>query len=291
LSRITFLILALLLAALPATAAEVLVVQSVRSPQYDEALVGFRDSCSAETRTLVLSDYADAELARVVREERPRLVLALGDGALTAARRIRSTPVLALMALGVASQTARPANLTGVDLLVKPEQYLALFKKIKVRRIGVVYDPARTERYLQTARGAAKQLGLELVTREVHDPRQTLAQLNSLQGKVDALWVLPDSTAVTRESLEAYFLFSQGQSVPVISFSAAHLKLGALLVLEIDRGDLGRQAGELARQILQGEEPGELSVASPRKVALKVNDAVAKRLNYPFDLMLSLSRK
>jgi putative tryptophan/tyrosine transport system substrate-binding protein len=291
LRRITFLILALLLAAGPATAAEVLVVQSVRSPQYDEALVGFRDSCPGETRTLVLSDYADAELARVVREEHPRLVLAVGDGALAATRRIRSTPVLAVMALGITSQTARPGNLTGVDLLVKPEQYLALFKKIKVRRVGVVYDPARTERYLQTARSAAKQLGLELVTREVHDPRQTLAQLNSLQGKVDALWVLPDSTAVTRESLEAYFLFSQGQSVPVVSFSAAHLKLGALLVLEIDRGDLGRQAGEMARQILQGEEPRELSVASPRRFTLKVNDAVAKRLNYPFDLIPSLSRK
>jgi putative tryptophan/tyrosine transport system substrate-binding protein len=174
---------------------------------------------------------------------------------------------------------------------VKPEQYLTLFKKIRARRVGVVYDPARTGWYVKLARAAAKQQGIELVLREVNDPRQSIAQLASLKGEVDSLWLLPDTTAVSRETLEAYFLFAQQQSVPVVSFTAAHLKLGAVLALEADRVELGKQGGELAQQLLHGAQPAELGVASPRKVSVRVNDAVARRLRYSAELIATLSKR
>jgi len=285
LRKIFFLILALLLLlAGPATASEVLGVQSVRSPLYDEAIRGFKSACAVDTRTLVLSDYADADLARVIREERPRLVLAVGDRALAALRKIRKTPVIALMALNVPSQEISSANLSGVNLFVSPERYLSLFQKIKVKRIGIVHDPARSGWYLKLARAEAERLGMELVVREVQNPRQTMGQLDSLKGKVDSLWVLPDTTAVTNETLEAYFLFSQREAIPVISFSASHLKLGAMVALEIDRVELGRQAGEMAQKLLQGAEPGDRAVASPRKVFIMSNDAIMRRFNYSVNL-------
>ena len=288
--KIFFLILALFLTAGPAAASEILVVQNHRSPMYEDAIKGFRSACPAESRTLVLSDYADADLARVVREERPRLVLAVGDGALAALRKLRSTPVVSLMALGMPA-TGSSDQLTGVNLFVAPEQYLALFKKIKAKRIGIIHDPAKTGWYVKRARAAAKQLGLELVVREVSNSRQTISQLDSLNGAVDSLWLLPDATAVTTETLEAYFLLSQRQSLPVISFSSAHLKLGALVALEIDRGDLGKQAGEIAQQLIHGADAADLEIVSPRKVSINMNEAVAKRLHYPAGLIRSSSQK
>jgi putative tryptophan/tyrosine transport system substrate-binding protein len=289
--RRTLLILALLLPALPAGAADVLVVQSVRNALYDEALSGFRSACSAEIRTLVLSDYANPELARVIQEERPHLIVALGDGALATVRKLHNRPVLSLMALGLPGQERLPANLTGVDLFVKPDHYLSLFKRLKARRIGVLYDPARTGWYVNKARSAAKQHGVELVLREVGDSRQVMGQLASLKGEVDSLWLLPDATAVTRETLEGFFVFGQAQSIPVVSFSSVHLRLGAVVTLEADRGDVGRQGGELAQQLLRGAQPSELGVVSPRRVSLRSNDAVAKRLKYPADLIAALCRK
>jgi putative tryptophan/tyrosine transport system substrate-binding protein len=291
LKKTTLLIAALLLLSLSAEAREVLVVQSVRSAMYDEALHGFWSACRAESSTLVLSDYADPQLARVIQEERPRLVVTVGDGALASVRKIRKAPVLSLMALSLPIQEGQPAYVAGVDLFAKPEQYLSLFRRIKARRVGVVYDPAKTGWYLKMARAAAKQQGIELVLREVTDPRQAIGQLGSLKGEVDALWLLPDTTAVSRETLEAYLLFAQRQSIPLVSFSAAHLKLGALLALEVDRVELGRQGGELAQQLLRGNTPGELGVSFPRKVSVRVNEAVARRLRYPADLISSLSRK
>lgn len=288
--KIFFLILALLLSSGPALAGELLVVQSLRSPLYDEALKGFRETCPAKTRTLVLSDYVEPDLARVVREERPRLVLAVGDGALAALRKVRNTPVVSLMALGIGNHEGVPGNLSGVSLSAHPEQYLAVFRKLKARRIGMIYDPAHTEWYVRQARALARQWGVELVLREVRDPRQTIAQLDSLQGKVDAIWMLPDTTAVTRETLEGYFLFSQAQSVPVVSFSASHLRLGALAALEVDRTELGRQTGQLAQEFLEGATPEE-KVSAPRNVSIRVNDAVARRLNYPGELIHSLLKR
>jgi putative tryptophan/tyrosine transport system substrate-binding protein len=289
--RRALLILALLVPALPAAAADVLVVQSVRSALYEEALKGFRSTCTAELRTLVLSDYADPELSRVVQEERPRLVVALGDGALAQARKIHNRPVLALMALGLPGHEGLPSNLTGIDLFVKPEQYLALFKRIKARRVGVIYNPARTGWYLKMARAAAKQHGVELVLREVDDSRQVMTQLAALKGEVDSLWLIPDSTAVARETLEGYFVFGQAQAIPVVTFSSAHLRLGALAAIEVDRTDLGRQGGELAQQLLHGAQPAELGVVAPRRATVRANEAVAKRLKYPAELILSLCRK
>lgn len=285
-TRLSLLIIVFLVLAGPAAAAEVLVVQSVRSATYEEAVRGFRKACPADARTLVLSDYADPELGRVIREERPRLVVAVGDGALASLRRVSRRPALALMALGLPSQEA-DHHVTGVHLFVKPEQYLGLFKKIKARRVGVLYDPARSGWYVREARAAAKQHGVELVLREVRESRQVMAQLSSLRG-VDALWLIPDTTAVTRETLEGYFLFGQKQSVPVVSFSSSHLRLGALASLEADRFELGKQAGEMAQQLLRGAQPAELPVAAPRRVTLGTNEAVARRFGYP-DLAGSLA--
>ena len=55
-------------------------LQSLHEKGYDDAVRGLRRACRASMRTVVLSDYAEADVTRMVREERPRLVIAVGDG-------------------------------------------------------------------------------------------------------------------------------------------------------------------------------------------------------------------
>ena len=286
--RVLLCILALLLLTGPAAAYDVLVVQSLRHPAYDEALRGFRSVCPAESRVLVLSDYAEADVTRVVREDRPRLVVTLGDRALKAVRKVRQTPVVAIMALGLHAGERTRTNVTGVDLFVPPERYLPLFHAFNAKKIGTLYDPAKTGPYVRQATGTAKKDGEELVGRVVHDPREVVGKLSSLDGKVESFWLIPDTTAVTRETLEAFFRFSQKHMIPLVSFSGSQLRLGAAAVLEIDRTELGRQAGEIAVAILGGESPANVPIASPRKVTLKSNRAVLKNLGISPDLLDSL---
>lgn len=257
---------------------DVLVLQSKHNPAYDEVLKGFGAGQDISRRVVVLSDFDEVDVVRIVREEHPRLILAIGDNAVSAARPVRTIPVVALMSLSLHRLKPLVPNLTGIGMFVDPERYLHLFRDMKVRRVGVVYNPARSAWYLHQALSAAQQAGISLVLREVSNSRDTLAQLASLEGKVDALWMLPDSMAVTRETTEAYFYFSIQQSVPVISFASSYLGLGATAVLDLDRRALGRQAREMVADLLEGDRLTNIPLSYPKGVILKTNYTVLKRL-------------
>lgn len=277
--RLVLIILALatLLPSL-AQAYDVLVLQSTRNPAYDEVLKGFRTGNNPSERVIVLSDYAEVDVIRIVREDRPKVILAVGDAALSATRKIQQTPVVAVMALGIHRLNDSHSNLTGIGMFAPPERYISLFQSMKARRAGIIYNPAKSGWYLQLARQAAVAAGIELVTREVSTPRETIQQLSTLAGKVDALWMLPDSTAVTRETTEAYFQFGLQQAVPVISFAVNYLGLGAAVVLEIDRIAMGRQADALVAALLRGERPDNLPLGFPNGTATKTNPNVLRQL-------------
>ncbi|HCE68287.1 MAG: ABC transporter substrate-binding protein [Geobacteraceae bacterium GWC2_55_20] len=276
--RIMLLILALatLLPSL-AQAYDVLVLQSRRDPYYDEVVKGFRTERNTSVRLLVLSDYSEVDVVRIVREDKPRMILAVGDSALKAARKVQSTPVLAVMTLGIPDFKSNQSNLSGISMFVSPERYIGVFRNMKTRRVGVVHNPAKSGWYMNQARQIARQSDIELVVREISTSRETLDKLSGLAGKVDALWMLPDTIAVTRETTEAYFRFGQQYSVPVISFSGTYIGLGAAVALEIDRYALGRQADGLAVAILSGQR-SERQVIFPAKTELKKNNSVLQRL-------------
>ena len=266
-----------------AQAYDILILQSRRDPAYEETLKGLSTKHNASQRTLVLSDYAEVDVVRIVREDRPRLILAVGDSALTATSKIQNTPVIAVMSLGIHNRKTPQRNLTGVGMFIQPERYMSLFKTMKAKRVGVIYSSAKSGWYMRLAQRAAKQAGIELITREVSAPRYAIDNVASLAGKVDALWMLPDSTAVTRETAEAYFLFGLQQSVPVVSFASSYLGLGAAAVLELDRLAIGRQADAMIAKLLNSEnsENSEnLPFSFPKSVRTKTNPVILRKLGY-----------
>jgi putative tryptophan/tyrosine transport system substrate-binding protein len=270
------LVFLLLLAPLPALAYDILVLQSLREKGYEEAVRGVKHECSATIRTVVLSDYLETDITRIIREEHPRLVVAVGDRALEVAERQRNIPIFYMMALH-AKVRQRPA-VTGVGMLFEPSRYLAVFESLGSKRVGLVYDPLKSGAYLKRALTAARRSGIDLVMREVHSPKETLAMLDSLRGKVDALWMLPDVTAVSSETTEAYFLFSQGERVPLVSFAEVYLSMGGAVALGLDRFDMGKQLGAMVQSALNGTPVDEIAFQTPRRVMMKVNDGVLRRL-------------
>jgi putative ABC transport system substrate-binding protein len=268
-----------ILSALPAGAADILILQANRNTSYTEVLQEFKSSSKTPSRTVVLADYAEVDITRLVKEEQPRLILAVGDSALNAVSMVRNIPVVAVMTLGLHNTKTSQSNLTGISMFTSPERYISLFQGMKVRRIGVVYNDTRSEWYLRPAMAAAQQAGIELVVRKVSSPRAVVDRLNSMSGNVDAVWMLPDTTAVTRETSEAFFRFGQENAIPVIAFSANYLGLGAAAVYDIDRPALGRQAAAMAASILGGTKSTGTPFDFPRNVVLKTNPTVLKQLN------------
>ena len=195
--RLVLLLILALATLLPslAQAYDILVLQSRHDAGYEEVMNGFRQRTQSR-RVIVLSDYVDTDVVRIVREDHPKLILAIGDVAVKLARKVQNTPVIAVMTLGIGSQP----NLTGINMFAPPERYCNLLHLMKVRRVGVIHNPEKTGWYMRQARQAAEKAGIELVVREVTNSRDTLTNLSSLAGKIDALWMLPDVTAVTRET-------------------------------------------------------------------------------------------
>lgn len=266
-----------------ADAYQVLLLLSSRDRVYDQAVSGFRHGRDFSERVVVLSEYREIDLDRAIREDRPQVIVAVGDRALAAVRKNRQVPVISLMAVSFHRLSGSSPTLTGVDFLIKPERYLAIFNAMKVARVGVLYDPDRSGEYLRQARQAAARFGIELVSRVVKSPKEVIGRLEHLKGEVDAVWMIPDASAVDYASAEAYFLFSMGERVPVISFNRSHLQLGAAVVLEADQEEMGRQAGEMATEILSGMPISEQATVTPRKSLLRVNQGILKHLHIPLE--------
>lgn len=264
----------------PATARcyDLLIVQSQRSPAYDEVLRGFRAGAHFSERVVVLTDSSDIDLVRIAREEQPVAIVTLGDAALAAARKVRQTPVIALMALSYRAGMGGHPAMTGVEVQSPPERYLPIFASLKARRVGIIGHSANCAAYIRQARKVAAGFGIELVVREVKSSREVPEQLRSLAGLVDALWMLPNSVTASGEAADAHFLFSATHKVPVVTFSSAYLASGAALALEIDRFDIGRQGGEMAAALMEGEGISGIPPESPRKTTVKSNLSVLRRL-------------
>jgi putative ABC transport system substrate-binding protein len=277
--RALILLIALsILGGVNAFAADVLIVQSGRGAAYTEALRGFSDSYQGSTQTIVLADYAEVDVVRLVKEEQPRLVLAVGDKALEASRKVRAVPVVSLLALSY-NLAKEPTTISGVGMLPAPERYIDVCRSMGAKRVGVIYDPSRTGYYLQRAKLAAQQAGIELVVRDVRTPREALVKLEQLKGAVDALWLLPDTTAVAAETVEAYFLFSLQHKLPIITFSEQYLAKGAFAALTSDRTDMGRQAAELATARLKGGTANR--AVDARTAPLRTNSSLGQKLGLP----------
>ncbi len=102
---------------------------------------------------IVLSDYAEVDVARIAREDRPTLMLAVGDTAWQRPARCATIPVVALMSLDLRRLQAVQPNLTGIDMFVAPENLLqsALTCIDEGARVGILYNPARNGWYLRQA--------------------------------------------------------------------------------------------------------------------------------------------
>ncbi len=279
-TRILHILAVLLLWGFPAFAAEVVVVQGERMAPFEAALRGFEGTAGVRSvERFVLSDMRGADVARAVRETRPRLVLAVGRDALVKVRDIREIPVIYVMVATPEATGATGRNVTGVEMHVPAERYLSFCgKELGGKRVGVIHNPAKTGALVREAREAAERLGITLVVRKADDPRETVRELSSLKGKVDVLWMLPDPTVVTRDTVEAFALFSQENRVPVVAFAAKYLQQGVVAAFEVDPADMGRQAGRMARRILDGAPPESVKPEQPAKTHLKVNPAVARHL-------------
>ncbi len=277
-------IVAILCAGGTASARQVAVIQSLDVAPYNEALSGFRSVCAGKIMRLFVAGMGESDVVRSVRKSDADLILAIGNEAAKKVRDITDIPVVYMMILNPRHVVPDIGNVTGVGMTIRPETQLALLHKALpgFRRVGIIYDPVRTGAFVRKARSAASEKGIELVATEIRSARDFPALLEGMKDRIDVFWVLPDVTSVTAETFEFLILFSIRNRIPVIVFSSKYLASGALLSIEIDPYDIGRQAGEMAARILSGATVKDVPRTEARKAVLSINLKVAEKLGISF---------
>jgi putative ABC transport system substrate-binding protein len=277
-------VLALAVEATPAVA-RVAILLSARVEEYDEAVRGLRGAIPGQAVTVYDMD-GDVERGRKLLDEidsklKPDLIFAVGIWALRAVvSRPPSAPVVYAMVLNPSSVISPDArSITGASLNVPVEQQIWLFKQLRVKRIGVVFNQARTGYLVRRAQALARDEGIELVTREVNAPKEAIGAIDSFQDGVDALWLVPDETVLSQTVVQHMLLLSYRRKLPLLGVSDRHAQMGALFAMSFASGeDIGRQAGELAQAILGGRAVSDVPYTSARKVYLTLNLKTAQKL-------------
>jgi len=226
---------------------------------------------------------AGAILSEIATKTMPDLLFVVGTLALQAvAGKVRDLPVVYAMVLNPPA-VLPPAvgNVTGASMNVPPDRTMQVLKELGpgVRRVGVIYNPANTGYLIREAAAAAGQQGLELVSRGVRSTREAIRALDSLKGKVDILWMVPDRTVLADGFVTAAFLFSYRNNVPVVGLSETHTDRGAVISVGFGSSeDIGKQAGEIANAILRGKKPAEVPYTMARQLKITVNPKGAGKL-------------
>jgi putative ABC transport system substrate-binding protein len=258
----------------------VLVVQSLPIKPYDEALQGFRSVCKQRVIKLVGPGLSETSITEKIRDYRPDLVLTIGMDALLKLKSMKSAPIVYVMVLNPATLLRDGDNITGVSMNLSPERQISLLREIipGIKRIGVFYDPAKTGHYVGRMNNVASSMGIDLLTRQVHSSKDAISALEGVKDKVDALWLLPDTTVVNPSTIDLLLLSSIENKMPVITFSEKYAEKGALLSMEVDAVEAGRQAGEIAESILAGKSAKNIEDVDARGYILTINMIVAKKL-------------
>ena len=183
-----------------------------------------------------------------------------------------------LAGAGEAADSHLP-NVTGVFTTSPVDRALALVTEIMpgVSRVGTLYDPSEafSEMYLEMAREAAADLGLEWVEIMVTSSTDIVPGVQALKSRgVEAILQIPGNlldTGIDGEIKEASDL-----GIPVLSVHTGHVDRGALAAIGWNFWQAGYDAGKVAVRVLRGEKPADIPFQSVEKEQLYVNAETAK---------------
>ena len=274
----------------PETAAvDIAILQSSDIAAYSEAVTGLKATGPIGAIYTEYDVQGDLELgkklARKVRESNVSLVVAVGlKAALAAKTEIVNVPIVYMMVLDPLKHQLTTPNMTGTLLEVPPAQQLKIMRKFlpTLHRLGTLYDPAKTASRLTDASRQATTSDFQLKGLPVESEKDLPQQLRTLLSDVEALWLMPDSTVLTNESIRFILESALAHQIPVIGFSPEFTRLGALLSVSVNYGEVGRETGQLAKRVLDGDGRLPLNPLPIERVKITVNLKTARFLGVTF---------
>ncbi len=270
-------------------AMDIAILQSSGIPAYREAVAGLKATGPIGASYTEYDLQGDLELgkklARKLRASNTSLVVAVGlKAALAAKVEIVDIPIVYMMILDPLKHQLTAANMTGTVLEVPIDRQVKIMRIFlpTLHRIGTLYDPAKNGSRVKNAVEQAGIFDVQVKGLPVESDKDVPQQLRALLSDIEALWLMPDSAVLTHESIPFILESALARRIPVIGFSPEFTRLGALLSMSIDYGDVGRDTGLLVTRILGGEVLLPLNPLPVERLKITVSLKTARFLGMTF---------
>lgn len=156
------------------------------------------------------------------------------------------------------------------------------------KNIGVLWGPESKSKEPTLKALAATKL-LSVVDGSVAGENFLFPQLKKVLAEADVLLALPDQQVFNAQTIQNILLSSFRARVPLVGFSPAYVRAGALLAVFSTPEQIGRQSAALAKDVLLGRGLPATPLY-PSSFSVMVNDHVARSLGLSLDTSLLTDR-
>lgn len=282
--------------------AKIGIIQYAEHPALDQATEGFKDYLIEQGYSEDSFDFKNAQgeqancttIAQTFVNDADDLIYAVATPAAqasaTATQDMENPIPIVVSAVtdpessGLVESNDKPGtNVTGASDLNPIEEQLNLLKKVipDAAKIAIMYCNAEENSRYQAALAEAycDEIGLEYVEAPVTDSNQIQQVVESLIGKVDAIYIGTDN--LLAEGMATVTQVANENNLPCFVGEEGMVSNGGLITYGIDYYELGKIAGAQALAILEdGEDPADMAIEylPEDKLTITVNLEAAEKL-------------
>lgn len=277
------------------------IIEYADHPALDATVEGFQDYME-ENNVAVDIDFKSAQgeqancttIAQTFVNDKVDLIYAVATPAAQAtANATKDIPIVTsavtdLETADLVESNEKPGtNVTGASDLNPIEAQLNLLKQIlpDAKKIAIMYCNAEENSRFQAklAEEVCDKLGLEYEEATVTETNQIQQVVESLAGKVDAIYIPTDN--MLAKAMPTVTQAANDINLPCIVGEEGMVEQGGLATYGIDYYELGKMAGAQVEAILKGESnPADMPVVfqTEDECALAINSETAKKLGITF---------
>lgn len=245
------------------TPPQVTVLVSKHIRPYMEALQGLRDSLAQMDIALKDIHMLDQEdLKRLSAQEFPAqntdLFVAIGPEALNYLDQMARKFYLD----GVYCMVLDPEQLTsvqdllacGISLSLPAKRHLQDIKQAlpQAEQVGLLFNPEQNNSFYQQVRAMDNFFGLQIVPLQISSSQEIPEVLQASWEDIDALWMIPDRTVISRALVQFIIKEAVYAQKPVIGYNRFFYDSGAAVAYAFDYQQIGYQTGKLVQARLKG---------------------------------------
>lgn len=277
-------VIAMMLSVMPGLthAAEVAVVLGGTDGAYEEVAGEIRRRLEPAVKVSV-HNTADAV---GLSDERPQYLVAVGAKAALA---IANSPLKMPLLVTLVPRTAyerlaadrrRDGQTASMSAVLLDQPFSRQLDLIRLalpgaKRIGLLMGPETRPRY-PALQSAALERQLRLNALQVDQEHEIYPALQKLLPESDLILALPEPAIFNARTIQMILLSAYRQQLPLVGFSAAYTRAGAVMSLFSTPQQIGRQAADMLRAAMaSGRLPPP---QAPNEYLVSINPHVARSL-------------